>query len=297
MKDLLFKRRVRDGEYFADHYFTAAESTEEILPFDQEGTSQEISTDWAEHYAQQTSVLNVHSSMAFSLEELPVDRINTKYFMGDNTQTDSVYYDECSAPSHLNNCVEGGQEEDYGTSYFVEVVDATRPACFYMEGVQKRVHYVPFMGWFTSIGRNPSRRHLTTEEIAAEETPTTKKATVNYHQLRQIYDAFGSVFFGYVRAMNLAHQGWMYTEAQELAKTLDEDNECGVIYPDILDVQKNYIDVQYTSRSGNKYRFTHSGRENGNLYYQIDVEYPSNSQLAEIIDSIVQSTTRDKNRD
>ena len=116
----------------------------------------------------------------------------------------------------------------------------------------------------------------------------TKKVTVNYTQLRKIYDAFGSVFFGYVRAMNIAHQGWRYAEAQELAKTLDEDNECGVVYPDVLDVRENYIDVQYTSRSGNKYRFTHSGRKNGNLYYEIDVEYPSNSQLSETIDAIVQ---------
>ena len=199
--------------------------------------------------------------------------------------SDGVYFDEMSSPSHLSNCIESSQEEGYGTSYFIEVVDASRPAFFYMEVEQKRVDYVPFMGWFTTFARNPSRRHLTTEEI---EEPTTKKATVNYRQLRQIYDTFGSVFFGYVRAMNLAHQGWMYVQAQELAQTLDEDDECGVAYPDVLDVQENYIDVQYTSRSGNKYRFTHSGRENGNLYYQIDVEYPSNSQLAEIIDSIVQ---------
>jgi len=157
MKDLLFKRRVRDGEYFADHYFTAAEGTEEILPFDQEGTSQVISTDWAEHYAQQTNPLNVHSAMAFSLEEMPVDGINTKYFMGDTTLSDGVYFDEMSSPSHLSNCVEDSQEEDYGTSYFIEVVDASRPAFFYMEGVQKRVHYVPFMGWFTTFARNPSR--------------------------------------------------------------------------------------------------------------------------------------------
>lgn len=120
------------------------------------------------------------------------------------------------------------------------------------------------------------------------EAPTTKKATVDYRQLRQIYDAFGSVFFGYVRAMNIAHQGWMYIQAQELAQTLDVDNECGVVYPDVLNVQENYIDVQYTSRSGNKYRFTHSGRQDGNLYYEIDVEYPSNSQLAETIKAIIQ---------
>lgn len=291
MKTQLFKRRVRDGEYFVDHLFTAPEGTEEILPFNQEGTSQKLTGDWELHYAQQTNVLNVHSSMAFSLEEIPVERINSKYFIGDSTTTTKdLYYDELSAPSHLSNCVQGSEEEAYGTVYFIEVVDATLPAYFYMEEQQKAVEYVPFIGWFTASGRNRSRRTVSVEELEA--VPSTKKVTVNYNQLRQIYDAFGSVFFGYVRAMNIAHQGWMYTEAQELAQTLDVDNECGVVYPDVLDVQENYIDVQYTSRSGNKYRFTHTGRQDGNLYYEIDVEYPSNSQLAEVIEAIVQDTVR-----
>ncbi len=287
MKTQLFKRRVRDGEYFVDHLFTAPEGTEEILPFNQEGTSQKLTGDWELHYAQQTNVMNVHSSMAYSLEEFPVERINAKYFIGDTT-TNDLYYDECSGPSHLSNCVQGSQDESYGTSYFIEVVDATLPASFYMEKQHKEATYVPFMGWFTASGRNRSRRYTTTEEIQKMEAPSTKKVTVNYNQLRQIYDAFGSVFFGYVRAMNLAHQGWMYAEAQALAQTLDVDNECGVVYPDVLNVQENYIDVQYTSRSGNKYRFTHSGRQDGNLYYEIDVEYPSNSQLAETIKAIIQ---------
>ena len=287
MKTQLFKRRVRDGEYFVDHLFTAPEGTEEILPFNQEGTSQKLTGDWELHYAQQTNVMNVHSSMAYSLEEFPVERIYSKYFIGDSTTTTKdLYYDELSAPSHLSNCVQGSEEEAYGTVYFIEVVDATLPAYFYMEQRQKAVEYVPFIGWFTASGRNRSRRTVSVEELEA--VPSTKKVTVNYNQLRQIYDAFGSVFFGYVRAMNIAHQGWMYTEAQELAQTLDVDNECGVVYPDVLDVQENYIDVQYTSRSGNKYRFTHTGRQDGNLYYEIDVEYPSNSQLAETIKAIIQ---------
>lgn len=289
MKTQLFKRRVRDGEYFVDHLFTAPEGTEEILPFNQEGTSQKLTGDWELHYKQQTNVLNVHSSMAFSLEEIPVERINSKYFIGDSTTTTKdLYYDELSAPSHLSNCVQGSEEEAYGTVYFIEVVDATLPAYFYMEEQQKAVEYVPFIGWFTAFGRNRSRCTVSAEEIQEMEAPTTKKATVDYRQLRQIYDAFGSVFFGYVRAMNIAHQGWMYIQAQELAQTLDVDNECGVVYPDVLNVQENYIDVQYTSRSGNKYRFTHSGRQDGNLYYEIDVEYPSNSQLAETIKAIIQ---------
>ncbi len=289
MKTQLFKRRVRDGEYFVDHLFTAPEGTEEILPFNQEGTSQKLTGDWELHYAQQTNVLNVHSSMAFSLEEIPVERINSKYFIGDSTTTTKdLYYDELSAPSHLSNCVHGSEEENCGTVYFIEVVDATLPAYFYMEKEQKAVEYVPFMGWFTTFGRNRSRCTVSAEEIQEMEAPTTKKATVDYRQLRQIYDAFGSVFFGYVRAMNIAHQGWMYIQAQELAQTLDVDNECGVVYPDVLNVQENYIDVQYTSRSGNKYRFTHSWRQDGNLYYEIDVEYPSNSQLADTIKAIIQ---------
>jgi len=71
--------------------------------------------------------------------------------------SDGVYFDEMSSPSHLSNCIESSQEEGYGTSYFIEVVDASRPAFFYMEVEQKRVDYVPFMGWFTTFARNPSR--------------------------------------------------------------------------------------------------------------------------------------------
>lgn len=166
MKTLLFKRRVRDGEYHTDHLFTAPEGTEEILPFGQEGTSQKLTGDWELHYAQQTKPLNVNSSMAYSLEEFPIERINAKFFIGDST-TNDLYYDKCSAPSHLSNCVESS-EEDYGTVYFVEVVDATRPASFYMEELQKEATYVPFMGWFTASGRNRSRRRRIT--IATENT-------------------------------------------------------------------------------------------------------------------------------
>lgn len=285
MKTQLFKRRVLNGNRSDNFMFTAPEGTEEIIEND--FFKQEISTDWAVHYAQQTNPVRVAATMRECLEAFPVERINSKYFIGDNT-TNDLYYDECSGPSYLSNCVQGSQDESYGTSYFIEVVDATLPAYFYMEKEQKAVTYVPFMGWFTAFGRNRSRCTVSAEEIQEMEAPTTKKATVDYRQLRQIYDAFGSVFFGYVRAMNIAHQGWMYTEAQELAQTLDVDNECGVVYPDVLDVQENYIDVQYTSRSGNKYRFTHTGRQDGNLYYEIDVEYPSNSQLAEVIEAIVQ---------
>ena len=285
MKTQLFKRRVLNGNRSDNFMFTAPEGTEEIIEND--FFKQEISTDWAVHYAQQTNPVRVAATMRECLEAFPVERINSKYFIGDNT-TNDLYYDELSKPSHLSNCVESSEEESFGTVYFVEVVDATLPAYFYMEKQQKAVTYVPFMGWFTAFGRNRSRCTVSAEEIQEMEAPTTKKATVDYRQLRQIYDAFGSVFFGYVRAMNIAHQGWMYIQAQELAQTLDVDNECGVVYPDVLNVQENYIDVQYTSRSGNKYRFTHSGRQDGNLYYEIDVEYPSNSQLAETIKAIIQ---------
>ena len=157
MKSLLFKRRVVDGDYKTDHLFTAPEGTQEILPFGQEGTSQKLTGDWELHYKQQTSPLNVHSSMAFSLEEFPVERINSKYFIGDSTAED-LYYDEISEPSHLSNCVHGSEEEGFGTVYFVEVVDATLPASFYMEKEQKAVEYVPFMGWFTTFGRNRNRK-------------------------------------------------------------------------------------------------------------------------------------------
>ena len=113
-----------------------------------------------------------------------------------------------------------------------------------------------------------------------------KKATVNYLQLREIYDAFGSVFFGFVRAMNIAHQGWMYAEALELCKELDVDDPNGIVYPEKIEIQDNYIDFEYISRNGKKYRFTHTGRENGNLYYSIDIEYDENSSLSEIIEEI-----------
>lgn len=160
MKTLLFKRRVLNGNRSDNFLFTAPEGTEEILPFGQEGTSQKLTGDWELHYAQQTSPFRVAATMAYSLEEFPVERINSKYFIGDNT-TNEVYHDELSAPSHLKNCVHGSESESYGTIYFIEVVDASQPASFYMEEQQLIASYVPFMGWFTASGRNRSRRRRT----------------------------------------------------------------------------------------------------------------------------------------
>lgn len=157
MKTLLFKRRVLNGNRSDNFLFTAPEGTEEILPFGQEGTSQKLTGDWELHYAQQTSPIRVAATMAYSLEEFPVERINSKYFIGDST-TNDLYYDKCSAPSHLNNCIKSSEEESYGTVHFIEVVDASQPASFYMEEQQKEATYVPFMGWFTASGRNRSRR-------------------------------------------------------------------------------------------------------------------------------------------
>ena len=113
-----------------------------------------------------------------------------------------------------------------------------------------------------------------------------KKVTVNYNQLRDIYDAFGSVFFGFIRAMNIAHQGWMYAEAIELCKKQEIDDQNGIVYPEKIEIKNNFIDFEYFSRSGNKYRFTHTGRNNGNLYYEIDIEFSANSSLAGTIETI-----------
>ena len=155
MKTQLFKRRVLNGNRSDNFLFTAPEGTEEIIEND--FFKQEISTDWAVHYAQQTNPVRVAATMRECLEAFPVERINSKYFIGDSTAED-LYYDEISEPSHLSNCVHGSEEENYGTVYFVEVVDATLPASFYMEKEQKAVEYVPFMGWFTTFGRNRNRK-------------------------------------------------------------------------------------------------------------------------------------------
>lgn len=157
MKTQLFKRRVLNGNRSDNFMFTAPEGTEEIIEND--FFKQEISTDWAVHYAQQTNPVRVAATMRECLEAFPVERINSKYFIGDSTTTTKdLYYDELSAPSHLSNCVQGSEEEAYGTVYFIEVVDATLPAYFYMEQRQKAVEYVPFMGWFTTFGRNRNRK-------------------------------------------------------------------------------------------------------------------------------------------
>ena len=154
MKTQLFKRRVLNGNRYDSFLFTAPKGTEEII--DNDFFKQEISDDWAAHYKQQTSPVRVAATMRECLEAFPVERINSKYYIGDSV-AENLYYDEISEPSHLSNCVESSEEENYGTVYFIEVVDATLPASFYMEKEQKAVEYVPFMGWFTTFGRNRSR--------------------------------------------------------------------------------------------------------------------------------------------
>lgn len=151
METLLFKRRVLNGNRYDSFLFTAPKGTEEII--DNDFFKQEISDDWAAHYKQQTSPIRVAATMAFSLKESPVERINSKYFIGDSV-AENLYYDEISEPSHLSNCVHGSEEEGFD---FIEVVDATLPASFYMEKQQREATYVPFMGWFTTFGRNRSR--------------------------------------------------------------------------------------------------------------------------------------------
>lgn len=115
-----------------------------------------------------------------------------------------------------------------------------------------------------------------------------KKITIDYNQLREIYDAFGGVFFGFVRAMNIAHQGWLYEEAIEFCKKLDIDDPNGIVYPDKIEIRNDFIDFEYQSRGGKKYRITHTGRRKGNLYYEIDFEYDETSSLNEVIEKIAQ---------
>lgn len=114
-----------------------------------------------------------------------------------------------------------------------------------------------------------------------------KTAKINYRQLREIYDAFGSVFFGYVRAMNIAHQGWQYEEALAVAKRKDEEpaEQNGVNYPYYLSVTPELVELKYASRSGSEFAVRHTNPKNS-MYYDIEIEYPSTSSLTEFIDAV-----------
>jgi len=101
--------------------------------------------------------------------------------------------------------------------------------------------------------------------------------SVTYQQLRKIYDLFGSVFFGYVRAMNIAHQGWLYEEALALCKAKNESDPCGVNFPDLI---KDGL-IEYTTRSGNKFQVDHNLIEkNGNWYGDITVRFSPSISIA-----------------
>ena len=108
--------------------------------------------------------------------------------------------------------------------------------------------------------------------------PTMRTFIVNYHTLREIYDLFGSIFFGYVRMMNIAHQGWCYMEALDLANATEDAN-----VPTILNVDGDKIFVEYVSRSGILYKFSHEGE---NPYYDIKVEVSTKSSLYKQIQKI-----------
>jgi hypothetical protein len=110
---------------------------------------------------------------------------------------------------------------------------------------------------------------------------------MNYVQLRQLYDCFGSVFFGYVRAMNIAHQGWRYFEAQELAERInDEPNELnGVKSAHLIEEFENgAISIYYRTRSGNQFEVHHPAE---NLYYNIEVKYEKASAISGWVDAIM----------
>ncbi|MBC8464973.1 MAG: hypothetical protein H8D63_01180 [Parcubacteria group bacterium] len=111
-----------------------------------------------------------------------------------------------------------------------------------------------------------------------------RKVVVDYVQLRKIYDLFGSVFFGYVRAMNIAHLGWLYEEAQGLCASKKGDSQDGVNYPEeIHELENGGAAFAYYSRSGKTYAVGHSGE---NAYHDIEFYFPEDSSLAEEIEEI-----------
>ena len=110
---------------------------------------------------------------------------------------------------------------------------------------------------------------------------------MDYKQLRQLYDCFGSVFFGYVRAMNIAHQGWPYFEAQELAERLnDEPNELNGVNSAyrLVGFEDGSISIYYRTRSGNQFEVHHPAE---NLYYNIEVKYEKTSAISGWVDDIM----------
>ena len=111
-----------------------------------------------------------------------------------------------------------------------------------------------------------------------------KIAVINYVKLRQIYDCFGGVFFGYVRAMNIAHQGWLYEEANEMCERLCENDINGVNSPIILEERGGNWYIEYQSRSGKTYTIHHAGT---NPYYDIVFTYPEDSSLADEFAKII----------
>ena len=93
------------------------------------------------------------------------------------------------------------------------------------------------------------------------------------------------MFFGYVRAMNIAHQGLCYEEARTLCIEKNKEDENGIAYPEeIIFLENGGAKFSYRSRSGKEYFINHRGR---NAYYEIEFAYPADSSLAEVIAQII----------
>lgn len=110
-----------------------------------------------------------------------------------------------------------------------------------------------------------------------------ERVVVSYVELRQILDLFGGLYFGIVRAANLAHNGWIYKKAIELAESIDPD--CNV--PESVEVYDKYTNdgarVEYRTRSGKQIIIDHSG-EHG--YYEIEVFFDPETSVADAIRAI-----------
>lgn len=110
-----------------------------------------------------------------------------------------------------------------------------------------------------------------------------KTVTVQWQSALEIYDLFNSVFFGIVRTLRLANQGFKYELAIELCKSIELTQETELNYPSVIEYNNEAPAFEYTSWSGKKYRITHTSR----ISDSITIEYPSDSNISDAIDQII----------
>lgn len=101
---------------------------------------------------------------------------------------------------------------------------------------------------------------------------------INDRMLMKIYDVFKNVFFGYVKAMHDAKQGFLYKEALKLA--LEKEAGGSIIYED--KGENNHF-VRYELEDGDVYTVFHSGND---PLEDIQFTYPAYSALVHIFNMI-----------